>query len=248
MSEKSKWFYTEYKSDTRAVVILVHGLNLLPSKMDELAYFFNSKKCDVLRVSLGKNPAQWSEKFSDDYDAALEHAEILELPLYFLGYSLGALIGIHYLMKHPHHRISKLALIAPATHTHLYTAFPALLGGLVPNITLPSLNFKNYRDRNGTALKEYKKMHQLQKELKSSFQKNQINIPTLLVVSQKDELIATSRVTKFAESNPYWKCLTISNEGTQLPRKYHHLMIDSASLGQQEWTKLLKNLSNHFTV
>lgn len=248
MSDKSKWFYTEYKSDTKAVIILAHGLNLLPAKMDQLAHFFNSKKCDVLRISLGTNPEKWCENFSDDYDAALEHAEILERPLYFVGYSLGALIGIHYLVNHPHHRLRKLALLAPATHTHFYTLFPALLGRVIPGLGLPSLNLKNYRQRSSTPLKEYKKMHQLQRELKNSLKTNQLNIPTLLILSPKDELVATAKLTKFAQSNPHWKWLAISNDEAQLPKKYHHLMIDREAIGLKEWEKLLNNLSAHFTL
>jgi len=248
MNDKTKWFYTEFKNDTKAVVLLAHGLNLRPSKMDQLAYFFNSKKCDVLRISLGHNPEQWTEKFSEDYDAALEHAEVLQLPIYFVGYSLGGLIGIHYLLRHPHHRFSKLALLAPATHTHLFTKIPGLLGSLFPKLSLPSFNLKNYLDNERTTLAEYKKMHVLQKEIKESLVGNPINIPTLLITSPKDELVASSKLTKFAALNPQWTALNISNNNSPLPKKYHHLMIDSDAIGAQEWENLLQNLTEHFRL
>lgn len=248
MSEKTKWFYTEYKNDTKAVILLAHGLNLLPSKMDELAYFFNAKKCDVLRISLGPNPDQWVEKFDNDYNAALEHAEILQRPLYFVGFSLGGLMGLHYLLRHPHHQFKKLTLFAPATHTHFYLMIPAILGKFIPNYSLPSLNLKNYRDRKSTTLSEYKKMYQLQREISDSLNSNLINIPTLLITNRLDELVASSKLTKFAQQNPYWRSLEISNSRSQLPRKYHHLMIDSEALGLEEWEKLLKNLTIHFSL
>jgi alpha-beta hydrolase superfamily lysophospholipase len=163
-SEKSKWFYSDYKNDTTAVVIVAHGLNLLPSKMDQIASFLASKKCDVLRISLGKNPDLWTSKFSDFYDEALEHSEILQRPLYFLGFSLGGLLGVHYIVNHPHlHKFCKCILMAPATHTKFYTIIPALLSYVFPKGSLPSLNLKTYRERSKTSLSEYKKMWKLQK-------------------------------------------------------------------------------------
>ncbi len=242
--EKSKWFYTEFKEDTQAVVLLAHGLNLKPSKMDQLASFFNSKKCDVLRISLGDNPDRWEEKFNNGYDEALEHAQILERPLYFVGYSLGALMGMHFLATHPHHQIKKLSLFAPASHTRLYTRIPSLLFYLFPKSALPSFNLPDYRSREVTTLLEYKKMHELQKEIKE----NDFYLPTLVIQNPKDELVDSSELTKFASSNSYWSTLEISNRESQLPKKYHHLMIDENSCGQPMWQKILKNLTAHFSL
>lgn len=246
--EKTTWFYTPYKEDTIAVVILAHGLNLLPSKMDQLARFFTSKKCDVLRISLGPNSNRWVEKFNDDYDKALEHAQTLERPLYFVGFSLGALLGVHFQICRPHHQFAKMALIAPATHTHFYTKLPAFLGHFFPKFILPSKNLIEYRSRSGVSLSEYKKMHSLQQEIISKFTNDSLSTPTLLVTSQRDELVSSSKLTKFAESNPAWKSLEISNNSSQLPKKYHHLMIDLETVGNKEWEKLLNSLTEHFTI
>lgn len=246
MSEKAKWFYTEFKNDTRAVILLAHGLNLRPEKMDELAQFFNSNKCDVLRISLGSDPDQWMEKFINNYDAALEHTEILQRPLYFVGFSLGALIGMHFIYRHAHHQIKKMALFAPATHTRFYTVLPAMLGYLFPRIGLPSMNLENYRDRRNTTLKEYKKMYQLQHEIKNELKMNSIDIPTLLITSPGDELVESPKLINFARSNSHWQTLEVSNRESRLPKKFNHLMIDSEALGSNQWEKLLKCLKTHF--
>ena len=231
-SEKNKWFYSDFKNDTAAVIVLAHGLNLLPSKMDLLAKFFNSKKCDVLRLSFGKNPDSWTTKFSDSYDAALEHSEILQRPLYFLGYSLGGLIGIHYIAKHPYQQFSKCVLIAPATHTKTYTVIPALLAFLFKKGSLPSLNLEAYREHPRTTLGEYQKVRSLQKEIQKSLTINDINISTLVIANPMDELVSIGKLAKFAALNPLWKWLELTNKDSLLPKKYHHLMIDSESLGE----------------
>jgi alpha-beta hydrolase superfamily lysophospholipase len=248
MNEKTKWFYCEFKTETQAVVLLAHGLNLLPSKMDQLAHFFSTKKCDVLRISLGEFPEKWEEKFKNDYCMALEHAEILQRPLYFVGFSLGALIGIHHLLKNPQHQFEKLALFAPATHTHFYTIIPAMVGKFFPTFALPSFNLGNYRERKSTTLDEYQKIHQLQKSLRHLIIKDQMNRPTLLIINPKDELVSSSQLKKLAKRHSQWEYLEISNKDSLLPKKYHHLIIDSDAIGLEEWDKLIKSLSAHFDL
>lgn len=242
--EKSKWFYAESKVDTKAVVLLAHGLNLRPSKMDQLAHYFNSKKCDVLRITLGENPDLWEENFNRDYEKALEQSEILQRPLYFVGYSLGALVGMHFMITHSQHQFKKLALFAPASHTKAYTRIPSLLFYLFPKSALPSFNLSDYRSREATSFLEYKKMHELQKEIN----KNDFNLPTLVIQNPNDELVDSNELTKFASSNPLWKTLEVSNRESQLPKKYHHLFIDENSCGHSMWQKILKNLTAHFSL
>ena len=86
------------------------------------------------------------------------------------------------------------------------------------------------------------------KEIQSDLKKNELNISTLLVINNQDELVASNKVAQFADSNPHWKTLMLTNQGSPLSKKYHHLMIDSASLGEQEWNKLLKSLATHFDL
>lgn len=246
MTEKTKWFYTEFKNDTKAVILLAHGLNLLPSKMDELARFFNSKKCDVLRISLGHNPELWIENFNEEYDAAWEHSDVLQLPIYFVGYSLGGLIGVHHLLNHPNHQFAKIALIAPAIHTHFYTKIPFFLGLIFPNKSLRSSNIEEYRDRTHTTFREYKKMFQLQKEVKKLLLPNKLNIPTLLITNPSDECVASSKLLKLSDKNQNWKKLEFLNNYGRPLKKWHHLMIDSDSLGTEKWNILLQNLTAHF--
>jgi alpha-beta hydrolase superfamily lysophospholipase len=245
MKEKSRWFYTEQTHETKAVVLIVHGLNLHPKKMDVLAKFFTDHNCDVLRSALGDDPKRWEEKFENDYDKAREQSEILERPLYFVGYSLGALVGLAFLEAHPFHSVKKMALFAPAIHTKTFTKLSAALAFLFPKGSLPSLNLKEYRERNKTTLAEYKKMHELQRKIKSV---NSFSLPTIVIASRKDELINHPKLEKFAGKNPLWKVEEISNSDSPLPKKYHHLMIDDMSLGRFQWEKILNILAAHFTL
>lgn len=245
MKEKSRWFYTEQTHETKAVVLIVHGLNLHPKKMDVLAKFFTDHHCDVFRSALGADPSMWEEKFESDYEKAREQAEILERPLYFVGYSLGALAGLAFMEGHPFHALKKMALFAPASHTKKFTKLSAMLAYLFPKGKLPSLNLVEYRDRDHTTLAEYKKMHEWQRKIKTE---NNFSLPTIVIASRKDELVSFGELEKFAAKNPKWKVEEISNIDSPLPKKYHHLMIDDISLGQFQWEKILNILAGHFTL
>lgn len=244
MKEKSLWFYTNDTARTKAVVLIAHGLNLHPKKMDHLARFFTDQNCDVLRIALGSDPLKWEEKFGDDYDKAREHAEVLERPLYFVGYSLGALTGLYFMQKNPTHVFKKMALFAPPVHTRAFARLSAWLSYLIPGGCLPSLNLKEYRDRPYTTLAEYRMMYAFQKEVA----KTSLTIPALIILSRRDELIHYKKMEKFASQNGHSTLLSISNHGSPLPKKYHHLMIDDLSLGQSEWEKILKSLTAHFAL
>lgn len=245
MEKKSKWFYTKQDSETKAIILLAHGLNLKASKMDELALFFTNKKCDVLRISLSVNPEYWEEQFENEYDKALEHAQVLERPLYFVGYSLGALLGLSFIQDHPHHQIKAQALFAPAIYSRKLTYLPALLSFLFSGkIRIPSFNLSDYRQRSFTTLAEYKKLHLLQKKIRH----HSFELSTLLILDPKDELIDGANVIKFAELNTLWKTLTMANNNSQLLIKYHHLIIDQKSAGPLNWIKILQNLTDHFNL
>ena len=172
----------------------------------------------------------------------------MERPLYFIGFSLGGLLGFHYIVRHPYQQFKKCVLIAPATHTRPYTIIPALIANIFPKGSLPSLNLKNYRARPMTSLLEYKKMRYLQKEIQSSLKINTFNLSTLLITNAYDELISSLNLTKFAAQNPHWSSLKVTNKGSHLPKKFHHLMIDSDSLGEKEWEKMLKSITNHLAL
>lgn len=247
MSTNSLWFYTSANIKT-GIVILAHGLNLKPSKMDQLACFFSAKGCDVLRIELGRNPNLWSKNFHYDYVRAALRAKEELLPMYFVGFSLGALVGVHYMLTHTDHQFQKVALLAPACHAHWYTFFPAMLGHIFPWISLPSFNLADYREGPSTTLLEYKKMHGLAKEVQKHLQVRPLDIPLLLIYSPKDELVSHQSLKNWAKSEPQCTSLEISNQTSQLPKKYHHLMIDELTLGPKDWEKLIHAFIRHFSL
>ena len=244
MTISNLWFYSAENTKTNAIIIIAHGLNLQPSKMDQLSHYFQQHHCDVLRLSFGSDPEQWEKNIEESYHHANQRALVKNIPLYVLGYSLGALLFTQLIKNNPEFKIEKLALIAPATHTRFYAKIPALIGILLPNFKFKSLNFEEYRMRDFTTAAEYKKMSHIQDEVKNYH----YLIPTLIIFDPEDELVDSKNIKTHHKNLPHITMAPIIDRATQLPRIVHHLMIDQQSLGALEWQKLLNNLSKHFAL
>ena len=60
------------------------------------------------------------------------------------------------------------------------------------------------------------------------------------VADPEDELVNGDGLIRLAASQKGWTFESLSVEGSTLPKAYHHLVIDSAALGKQEWARVLK--------
>src|SRR5882762_72852 len=60
-------------------------------------------------------PGMWDSDMQRGYDAAHRAAQEASLPLYFVGYSFGALLGQRLLSMNHHASFDKQVLLAPAT-------------------------------------------------------------------------------------------------------------------------------------
>ncbi|RYZ77701.1 MAG: hypothetical protein EOP05_00860, partial [Proteobacteria bacterium] len=93
------------RSEVRGVTLVVHGLNLKPSKMQELSNQLTSMKQDVVLVTLAGNGEdekefgevtreRWLHDVFEAYEAATRKAKAQGVPVQFLGFSVGGLLGV----------------------------------------------------------------------------------------------------------------------------------------------------------
>ncbi|NBC30858.1 MAG: hypothetical protein GVY29_12810, partial [Spirochaetes bacterium] len=100
----------------RAVVLVVHGLNLHPDRMTPVCTLLQSLGCRVVRMALAGHRGDYSalkdvtrESWLEDYRAAAgflagaaqDGGSPEELPVGFLGQSLGALTFCDFLLTEP---------------------------------------------------------------------------------------------------------------------------------------------------
>lgn len=241
-----------------SVTLVVHGLNNKPEVMNPIIDWLIGNGSEVYLVKLfghhdNSGPIQdvkkdtWYEEFHNGYYIALDRAQELGVPINFLGYSLGALVGQYAIFKNKGNiQFSKQVLWAPATAmrttSHLLKATFFLPG----KWELPSYTPKAYQANNGIPIKVYKTLFRLQKEiLKGEYA--YLNIPTLVIIDPKDEAISLRKLKKyqnkfgldqyrFVELNPFEKRET----------KYHHLIVSQQTAGENNWSNMLESIQSFF--
>lgn len=232
----------------RAVTLVAHGLNLKPAAMLPLVHWLTSNGSDVYLVKLSGHHIQaigieevtlpiWQEEMLLGYEMARKAALFNSVPLYFLGYSFGALLGQSaVLLSKDQTPFDRQVLIAPAFALRKRSYLIKFLFFLNKRTKVPSYTPKTYKVNEALPLSIYKILYtEVEKVVKYKF--NQLNIPTLILVDPKDELISYKRllqqVRKFGLTNYQVVVLDHQLKGRREP--YHHLVIDAQTMGDKNW-------------
>lgn len=242
----------------KAVIVLVHGLNLKPEKMNALADFLRAQGADVLPVTLSGHGGTmeefkkasrdiWIGEMQDAFGRAGRRAKENNAPVYFVGYSLGALVGLDFLnsVEGENARCGKMVLLAPAISIRGRSYLLKLLG-MFPSMVIPSLSPEDYRAHSGTPMAAYKALFQSV----SSLEKEGLarsNVPTLVLVDPKDELVSAEGLGALTRQFrlDQWKLLEVTNAGSPLKKKYHHLIVDENALGTDQWRQMRDAIKDH---
>ncbi len=237
----------------RAVVLVVHGLNTNPEKMLPLANELRRDGIEALNLELAGHRSDsrinevtssiWATEMKLALEQAQARAQDLNVPLYFLGYSLGGLVGLEVLQGLPANVVQKMVLLAPAIRLKWKTNWIRVFSPF-PTFIIPSLAPADYRANWGTSMAAYKSLFQTVKRFNSQSSEN-LNIPTLVFSDRKDELVSFSGLQEVERSLSQWKVIEVSNHDA--PNKsYHHLILDSNTLGTVQWRAMLQQILTHF--
>ncbi len=247
----------------RAVVLLVHGLNLQPDCMLPLAAALQGMGMTVLNLALtghGANyqarpgltataarmasyravtHAQWQADLWQGYVQASTLAETAALPCCFVGFSLGALLGCELLATNQVVNFARMVLLAPALVLHPYTQFPRLFKAW-PQLTIRSLAPQAYRANLATPIAAYLALGQALDNLHHNLSPR-LNIPTQLFVARRDELVAAKGLARFVQQAALtqWQFDFVHKAGSGVEQRYQHLIINPASVGAQEWARMM---------
>ncbi len=233
---------------TKAITMVIHGLNLKPAAMLAFIHWLNRRGSAVYLVKLSGHfehslpiskvtSATWKEEVLAGYAvarlASIRHA----VPLYFLGYSLGALLG-QTMMTLSNGGISfeKQVLIAPAIALRRRCNLLKLLFFLPGIQQLPSYSPKEYKANASLPLLVYKilfaHLHALHR---SGFRAS--NIPTLVFIDPKDELISIRKLQSCVTAFQLTQHTIILLGSDRQGRKgtFHHQILDEATMGPENW-------------
>jgi len=238
-----------------AVALVAHGLNLKPSAMLPLINWLVSRGADVYLVHLSGHDAggtamqdvktsTWQQEMLTGYQLAKKASINLSLPLYFLGYSLGALLG-QSIMALPATSASfdRQVLFAPATALRKRAYLLKVLFLFGKRLKLPSYAPGNYRVHHSLPLHVYRILFSEQKQVAASGFRN-LDIPTLIFLDTRDELISYKRlfrqIKRFALR--HYRVVLLTGKLKDRKSQYHHLIIDEQSLGEENWGLVSKEM------
>ncbi|MEX1197654.1 MAG: alpha/beta fold hydrolase [Pseudohongiellaceae bacterium] len=244
----------------QAVVVMVHGFNLNPRRMDEMAALLQAGNMDVLQVSLAGHRMSLSPENRRDEFAAMEgfpvwqanmdqamseassRAASLDLPLYLMGFSMGGLLGADHLNRHESSRADRAVLLAPALSLR-WTSWLLRPLGALPDFLLPSLGADQYKANEFVPVSAYEALYDGVAQLNEQTRPERLNIPTLVLVSRADELVSGEGLEAFIAEHrlDQWALHYVDNsDGDE--EVLQHVIVDRNTLGETAWESVTKRI------
>jgi esterase/lipase len=246
----------------KGVILLAHGLNTKPLKMGDnktegsLAKLFLDEGYHVYRIALSGHyksieemqnikAKHWINSALSQYYEALEIANNLNIPIYLVAFSLGALVYKNILNSEENVKFSGSILFAPALTVKGTVRFSIYLGNIFlhDETIISSKAPVEYRAQKDVSMSAYNALFELVDNLHEKEFAN-CNIPTLIFIDPKDELISISKlkniITRFTLTN--WNISEVTTEGSTITPKYHHLIIDNKCVSTLTWEKIKKEI------
>jgi esterase/lipase len=249
----------------RGVVIVAHGLNVKPSKMGAalaegtLVKLLLDSGYHVYRVTLkghggpleemqNVSRSDWIDDAYSQYCQAKNIAERAGLPLYLLGFSLGALT-YEVLMNEETAipvQFEKVILFSPAVAIKPAAKTVLWLQPFTNDRSIiRSASPKEYRAQTGASLAAYKIVFNMEKSLRSASFRN-CNVNTIIFIDKHDEMVSIGILRKTI--NQYkltnWKIYEITNTGAVIRPQYHHLLIDNRCVSASTWQYISSAIVN----
>ncbi len=259
----TQWFESEDPENLKAVALVIHGLNFKPNKMESIISQLTDAGIDVLNLSLyghGNNYnhsthtntaiarlksfkkvtySKWENETRQAYYQLKEHSEQKNVPMVFIGYSFGSLMGLNLILSNPDVGFDKMVLFAPALDIHAKAHFLKILS-FFPGIVIPSLSPKIYRANRGTPVAGYNAMFKAIKRFDKK-KCSKLNIPAVIFIDPHDELVSYKGLKKIKQNNNFdqWEFFPVKKVVIDKKNNRHHLLINEASTGKNMWIKIM---------
>ncbi len=265
----TRWYYKSPLMRRRGVALVVHGLNLKPEKMEPVIRRLNRAGIDALNVSLhghgdnyvrhgrgGHKEARldsfrtatyglWSSEVRRAYDNVRERGHRTNVPLFLVGYSLGALLGCDLLVSDTGVDFDRMVLFAPALNAMIEQY---ILKALMPfpNLVIDSLSPESYRSNDGTPMAGYKALFEALHHFQGR-RNARLNVSTLVFMDREDEFISHDKLEEMmiGDRLDRWKIVTVQKEPPQAGRYAHHLLIDETAMGSEPWARMIEAVLGH---
>ncbi|MEE9536565.1 MAG: alpha/beta hydrolase [Desulfobacterales bacterium] len=264
-----RWYKRKNSAKLNGVALVIHGLNGRPDKMESIIAEMTAAGIDCLNLSLrghGENYSQldntdsaearmqtfksvsyrlWRTEIYQAYQQVKIKSNRYRTCVFFVGFSIGGLLGVDLFTSNPYVKFDKMVLFAPALKMHnrnylLKTVSP------FPGLVVPSFAPDSYLANKGTPMAAYNALFEASKH----FEKNldpKINVPTVIFIDKQDELISFSGLKSMIQKQnlDQWKLHPVKKDQTATVIEMHHIIIDEASVGKQMWKKIVDTTITH---
>jgi alpha-beta hydrolase superfamily lysophospholipase len=253
----------------KGVALILHGLNLKPCRMHAVVEGLNEAAIAGLNVSLAGHGENYLPQPSIDPDAARlesfrqvslgrwlaevdaayrivqEYSRRQGVPLFLVGYSLGALLGCTLMAAYPHVHFERMALLAPALAIHPSRYFLKPLARF-PRLVIPSLTPRAYRANRGTPMAAYCAVYGALAYFPRATG-SRLNVPTLILMDEADEFVSYSGVRQIIARADLsqWKLSPVVKQPALRRAVYHHLIIDALAVSAEAWEAMMGRMIAH---
>ena len=259
------WYKTHRREETKGVALVVHGLNLRPDKMQAIISVLTQSGIDVLRLSLRGHGENYTHHAGIDEDQArleafkavsfplwmneayLAYTEVQKraaqkkVPLFFVGFSLGGLIGLDLFASQPDVHYERMVLFAPAIKLHTLHYLARILSPF-SRLVIPSLTPESYlSNKKGTPMAAYNALFEGLQQFEKHVN-HKINVPTLIFIDEEDEFIPVRAFKELIDEKKLdqWKLYIVEKEAGANQDTFHHHIIDEYSTGKAVWQDMME--------
>jgi esterase/lipase len=261
----TRWYKNRSREETKGVALVIHGLNLRPDKMQTIISELTGAGIDVLRLSLRGHGENYTHHAGVDKDQArleafkavsfqlwmneayLAYTQVQrraaqkKVPLFFVGFSLGGLIGLDLFASQPEVHFARMVLFAPAIKLRSLHNLARILSPF-SRLVIPSLAPDAYlSNKKGTPIAAYNALFEgLQQFEKHANHK--INVPSLIFIDEHDEFIPLRALKELIDEKKLdqWKLYMVEKEATADQDTFHHHIIDETSTGKAVWMEMME--------
>ena len=248
------------KGKARGVVLAVHGLNQNPEALKPLLNDYCEKGLRCFLLHLPGHLRQGFDNrlvtkdliyraYSRAYQELRAMSENEDIPLGFLGYSFGGLIGARFFAECSYDRV---VFLAPALNVRLFThGLRPLLPFLSKIVSIPLGDEEmevHYRfHKKGVPKAVYRSFFNIYDDFQRLLKMRQEKLPkdALVFCHPLDELISYRRLKSGLVKKNNWQLFPISNREADFKR-YKHLIFDRVTLGENCYGSLLEKTSSFY--
>ena len=256
----NKWIRAKsvsHQADIKAIVILVHGLNNQAKLMYPFAEEIAAKGYDVYIPVLDGHASDYNKFKSIDkddwlcnikaaYEIAATEALNKNCRLYYVGFSLGGLLGTVAKAEDYIPDVERMILLAPALEMTFFSSLMRPLLYFNLKFAIPSKAPGSYRAHPFLPIKAYRTLFELKDQLNENISKK-INIPSLVFIDKKDELVSFKKLLNFISKNRLgnWEVKLLTSKKK---KGIHHMIADPYYAGEQNWQLIVNETLQFFNA